>query len=290
MQHRTRHLASIAATLIGAVSVIALAAAPVAAQEVGTATAVNPMTETTPPGATTTTLTVGAHIVHKERIHTTPSGTVQLLFVDKSTMSIAPNTNITIDEFVYDPNANNGHMLVSLAQGALRFVGGKLSHQGETEIATPAAAIGIRGGTATISFGPNGAEVIDHYGVITIHNGAGTFTLFRPDFFVVIRDWNTPASEPQRVPYDKTDHYRQATSSQQGQTGGGPTVTDVQIGDCGIGALPGTFCPGPPFNPTDGGVNAANAIITQATQQGTATLSARGNRNNIPGANIPNLK
>ena len=59
-------------------AVLALTAVPAAAQQVGTATAVNPLSESTPPGAATVALTVGARIVHKERIHTTPSGTVQL--------------------------------------------------------------------------------------------------------------------------------------------------------------------------------------------------------------------
>ena len=68
----------------------ALFIAPAAAQQVGTATAVNPTSESTPPGGGTVTLTVGAHIVHKERIHTTPTGTVQLAFLDASTLSIAP--------------------------------------------------------------------------------------------------------------------------------------------------------------------------------------------------------
>ena len=51
---------------------------PAAAQQVGTATAVNPLSESTPPGAATVPLTVGARIIHKERIHTTPTGQVQL--------------------------------------------------------------------------------------------------------------------------------------------------------------------------------------------------------------------
>ncbi len=110
----------IAVLLAGAV----LTNAPALAQQVGTATAVNPLSESTPPGAATVPLTVGARIIHKERIHTTPSGTVQLAFLDKSTLSIAPNTSIVIDEFVYDPNSGKGHMLTSLTQGALRFVGG----------------------------------------------------------------------------------------------------------------------------------------------------------------------
>jgi hypothetical protein len=75
----------------------------VTAQQIGTTTAVNPSSEATPPGGSITTLTVGARVLHKERIHTSPTGSVQLLFLDKSTLNIAPNTSLVIDEFVYDP-------------------------------------------------------------------------------------------------------------------------------------------------------------------------------------------
>ena len=46
-------------------------------------------------------LKVDAHVVHKERIRTTPTGSVQLLFLDRSTLTIAPNSEIVIDDFVY---------------------------------------------------------------------------------------------------------------------------------------------------------------------------------------------
>src|ERR1700719_4623055 len=144
----------IAASIVALTSAL-LAAAPAAAQQVGTATAVNPLSESTPPGGATAPLMVGAHIVHKERVHTTPAGTVQLLFTDKSSMSIAPNTDIV-------------HMLVSLTKGALRFVGGQLSHQGEATITTSAANIGIRGGTVTVIQGQNGTKVINVAGIIKI--------------------------------------------------------------------------------------------------------------------------
>ena len=111
----------------------ALVTSPVFAQEVGTAAAVNPESQSTPPGGSTTTLKVGARVVHKERIKTTPQGSVQLLFLDRSTLSIAPNSEIVIDEFVYNPGAGSGHMAVSLAKGALRFVGGQLSHAGRDD-------------------------------------------------------------------------------------------------------------------------------------------------------------
>ena len=145
----------------------ALITSPVFAQEVGTATAVNPESQSTPPGGSTTTLKVGARVVHKERIKTTPHGSVQLLFLDRSTLSIAPNSEIVIDEFVYNPGAGSGHMAVSLAKGALRLVGGQLSHQGEASVTTPNATIGIRGGTSIVTL----KEAIFLNGLLTPQNG-----------------------------------------------------------------------------------------------------------------------
>src|ERR1700692_1658991 len=173
MQSSRRFIVAFIVAFSGAL----LAASSASAQQVGTATAVNPLSESTPPGGSTAPLVVGAHIVHKERVHTTPAGTAQLLFTDKSSMSIAPNTDIVIDEYVYDPNAQNGHMLVSLTKGALRFVGGQLSHQGEASIRTWAANIGIRGGTVTVIQGSNGTKVINVSGIMTITSGTGTFLL-----------------------------------------------------------------------------------------------------------------
>jgi hypothetical protein len=256
-----------------------MAAPPAAAQEVGTATAVNPTSESTRPGsATITTLTVGARIVHKERIHTTPSGTVQLLFNDKSTLSIAPNTSIVIDEYVYNPNSNSGHMLTTLTQGALRFVGGALSHQGQASINTSDAAIGIRGGTVTIIQGSDGTKVIDHYGVVTIQNGAGTMTISRSGFFVLINGWNSPPSQPQPVTEQEIAYYLKLLTSKPGQNGGVPGLTTVTINPCGIvGPQPSYNCASTPWIPNDAGQNAWQTIL-QGTQHGTGTIAPPNRR------------
>jgi hypothetical protein len=107
-----------------------IAAGSALAQQVGTATAVNPVSESTPPGGTTDKLAVGARVMHNERIHTSSSGSAQLLFLDKSSVSIAPNTSLVIDEFVYDPAANRGHMLTRLTQGTLQYIGGQPRRRG----------------------------------------------------------------------------------------------------------------------------------------------------------------
>jgi len=241
-------------------SLLALSAAVAVAQQVGTATAVNPTSESMAPGGATDALQVGARIVHKERIKTTPSGSVHLLFLDQSSMSISPNSDIVIDEFVYDPKANSGHTLTTLTQGALRFVGGKLSHQGESTITTSSASIGIRGGTVTVAITPNGTRVINHYGVITIQNGAGITVLKRPDFASTITSWNTPPGLAERVFNDEIVHYQKITVSQKNQDGGVPGLKHVLVID---------HVRPPP--PTDNGQQDAFQTINQATQRGTAT-------------------
>jgi hypothetical protein len=171
------------------------ATSPAFAQEVGTAAAVNPESQGTPPGGTTTTLKVGARVVHKERIKTTPQGSVQLLFLDRSTLSIAPNSEIVIDEFVYNPGAGSGHMAVSLAKGALRLVGGQLSHQGEASVTTPGATIGIRGGTSIITL----TEAININGLLTLGNGCPPVK--RPGFKIILPCGPIAQATPSELAY-----------------------------------------------------------------------------------------
>jgi hypothetical protein len=252
-----------------ALAAVALTTLPAVAQEVGTATAVNPLTESIQPGATTTTLNVGSHIVHNERIHTTPTGSVQLLFTDHSTMSISANADIVIDEYVYDPNSGSGHMLATISQGALRYVGGKLSHAGQATIETPVATIGIRGAVGTIMQVKNGWQITDNYGLLTIQNNAGTTMLKRPGFSSLVTGRNTSPGPAIQVTTDLTDHQIKITTSAPGQDGGVAGLKTVTITACGIGPLPGTVCPDRGWTNTDAGGSDAATIIDQATHHGT---------------------
>jgi hypothetical protein len=255
------------------VPIAILISASAGAQQVGTTTAVNPLSESTPPSGTTAPLVVGAHIVHNERIHTSPGGTVQLRFTDKSSMSIGPNTELVINEYVYDPNANSGHLLATLTEGALRYVGGELSHAGAANITTSAANIGIRGGTVTIVQDSKGTEVINHFGTITIHNGGGDFSLWRPDFGASILNWNTLATDLGRIPQSKIAFYIALLTSKNGQNGGVPGFNTANIGHCGFGTVQGTNCPQTVWTPTNGGELDANQILGNATNLGTTGIT-----------------
>src|SRR3954447_11336709 len=118
---------------------------------VGAAAAVHPSSTGTPPGGNAETLEVGSDIVSKERIRTTNGGSLQVMFHDKTTLTIGPSSDLVIDDFVYKPGANNGRFVASLAKGAVRFVGGQISHTSGATITTPTATIGIRGGAAFVT-------------------------------------------------------------------------------------------------------------------------------------------
>ena len=128
-----------------------LAPGNVRADTVGTAAAVRPASTGTPPGGSVRTLQIGTGIVSKERIQTTGTGSLQVMFNDKSTLTIGPNSNLVIDDFVYNPGAGGGKFAASLTKGALRFVGGQISHTAGATINTPVASLGIRGGAALIT-------------------------------------------------------------------------------------------------------------------------------------------
>ena len=147
----------------------ALTTAAALAQQVGTATAVNPETRTTPPGGADRKSPErrAAPTVHTQGTHkTTPTRSVQLLFLYRGALSIAPNSKMLIDKFVYNPRNGSGHMAVSVAKGAMRLVGGQLSHAGEATVNAGNATIGIRGGTGIFTT----KEVINLNGTFTPNN------------------------------------------------------------------------------------------------------------------------
>lgn len=229
------------------------------AQNSGRVGAVNNDATGTPPGAATRKLTVGSGIVVKERVRTSSSGSTQIQFPDQSTLNIGSNSDMVIDQFVYDPHAKSGSMVASAAKGVLRYVGGQISHNSGATINTPSAAIGIRGGIVTIMLplppsiaasdpalaGLRGELVISHFGVITLSNGVSQVTL-PPGFAAVIGGPNQPISTPFKLADATLQQIMQQLASKPGQRGGvanGPTSTQVPPG-FSTSVLPNP--PGPP--------------------------------------------
>jgi hypothetical protein len=188
-------------------------------QQVGTASAVNPAAT-----ANMRTIAIGASISHKERIQTQAGGSVQLLFIDKTSMTIGPNSDLTIDEYVFDPNANTGKLAATLGKGALRFVGGQISHNGEAEVKTASAVIGIRGGINFMTVKNGETQSYTGYGSSTVSSGGATVTL-GPGEYTQTQGSGAPPTPPGLPPTGFVAAQVQTYQSSGGQSGGAPAGT-----------------------------------------------------------------
>ena len=147
-----------ATLLVGSTLVLALALAAGAARadvKVGVTSAVNPQAIGQPPTEPERMLLVGGDNFADEKISTGPEGQAQFLFLDGSSLSVGPNAELKIDQYVYDSNTKTGKFAISAAQGVFKLVGGAISKTNEILITTPVATAGIRGGIANIESRPN---------------------------------------------------------------------------------------------------------------------------------------
>ncbi len=149
-------------------SVLALLAAaslalPSAAQErIGAMGAASPTIEGTPGSGETRVLLIGGEVVQDELISTSPEGSGQVIFLDQTTLSVAPNSEIVLDRYVYDPDRGAGEIGITLTKGALRFIGGRITKQDAATLRTPTATIGIRGGAVLVGVADSGETTVIH--------------------------------------------------------------------------------------------------------------------------------
>ncbi|MBL8833280.1 MAG: FecR domain-containing protein [Rhodospirillales bacterium] len=235
------------------------------APSVGVAAAVVPDARSLPPGGEVRTLAVGANLVFRERVTTGPAGQVQLLFADQSAVSVGPGSDLTIDEYVYDPAAGAGRMAMRLARGAARFVGGKISKTGEVAIETPAGQIGIRGGMAMVDVAPDGAttRVVHLFGYTTLRALDGqTLTMSRTGTLVdLARPAQAGAPAPRLV----------ARPAQSGEM----AAMKGQFERRGAGTPAGAATPGgPPGLPAAGGAPIGGQIDAAFGRSGMAQVNA----------------
>jgi hypothetical protein len=179
--------------------VLALAQGGARAQSVGSVGAVTPRSIGTPHGAKTQTLILGARVIENERIQTSGEGTTNIIFLDRTTLSIGRNSSLIIDKYVYDPNSGHGALTATMARGVLRFIGGQISHSSGAEILTPMATIGVRGGMMTVRVGADGTTVMSHYGHIDVSNGRNHQFLLRSGFFVHVGGHDEFIAPPQQT-------------------------------------------------------------------------------------------
>jgi hypothetical protein len=85
--------------------------------------------------------------VYQSDIIFTRSGTVGLLFVDDSRLSLGPNSSMSLESFSFDTQSHEGNFDVTVKKGTLSVISGKLTAKrpGALKVKTPAAILAVRG-------------------------------------------------------------------------------------------------------------------------------------------------
>ena len=128
----------------------------------GVASAVQPQAEVE--SKASRVIFVGSDVFRNEVIRTDASGVTHLLFLDKSSLTIGPDSVVTIDKYVYNPETDSGELVMTATRGVLRFVGGSLSKEKPVTIQTPLGTLGIRGGGMLARIEANLVQAFLFYG------------------------------------------------------------------------------------------------------------------------------
>jgi FecR protein len=120
---------------------------------IGTAASTKPNAEGVI-GTNTQTLTAGSELYENETVRTGGRGVADLVFVDRTNLSVGPASEVHLDKFVYDPAGSNGAVVLNATRGAFRFVTGSQDHR-VYRVNTPYGTLGVRGTTVEGVIQPN---------------------------------------------------------------------------------------------------------------------------------------
>jgi hypothetical protein len=90
---------------------------------IGTAASTRPNVEAVGVGSTQT-LSAGSEIYANQTVRTGNRGMADLVFLDKTNLSVGPKSEVRLDKFVYDPTGSGGSVVLQATRGAFRFVTG----------------------------------------------------------------------------------------------------------------------------------------------------------------------
>lgn len=162
-------------------------AAQAALKAVGKVDKLTGKVEVIHPDGTRSVLHAGDIVYQGDAVVTSSDGTVGIVFLDASTFSLGKSGSMTIDELVYDPDAQTGHSALSVLKGTFAAASGHIAKTGPdaATLKTPVMTIGIRGTTVAGIASAEGEENMVSLlqdadggtGQIVITNAAGSVVL-----------------------------------------------------------------------------------------------------------------
>jgi hypothetical protein len=149
---------------------------------------------------------VGTEVEMGDKIETL-KGSITIVFVDKTEVTISEYSKLIIDEFVYDANSNKGKINLKAGLGKLKYTSGIMANKENIRITTPTASVSVRGtdfettvneaGSSTFTLLPSiAADGSTYVGVIEVFNATGAVVLDTAFEVTTVSSSYTPPTPP----------------------------------------------------------------------------------------------
>ena len=170
--------------------------------EIGVASAVNKNTTDLTLAEERRLIQAGYKIIQNHTLETDAIGRAALLLIDGTSFSIGPNSSVTLEKFIYNPETAEGSLEVS-SRGLLRLVGGKVTKKRPALIRTNSATVGIRGGITIVQTQGLSTSAAFVYGdeltMTPNQNSSAATSLTENGFIVTVEDPTAEVGDPEQL-------------------------------------------------------------------------------------------
>ncbi len=180
-------------------------AAP-APTRIGAAAAVKGQVRAQAPASVGRVVESGKPLYLNDHVTTDKAGKLQVMLLDETVFTVGPESDMVLDQFVYDPFTDSGKIAATVTKGVFRFVTGKVARRDPShmKIKLPVGTIGIRGTVATftadaenttaIILGPGGhGDSNESRGAITFENNGVQRVIDEPGHGVTCKLGESPS-------------------------------------------------------------------------------------------------
>ena len=113
----------------------------------------------TPQGLERDDLYVRETVYSQELLETVQKGALHVRLLDTGLIRLGSESQVRLDEFVYDPASGAGKVTASIGRGVARFITGKVKGD-NFKVRSPTALIGARGTDFVVAVAANGATIV----------------------------------------------------------------------------------------------------------------------------------
>tara|TARA_B110000444_G_scaffold43517_1_gene39435 strand:- start:128 stop:703 length:576 start_codon:yes stop_codon:yes gene_type:complete len=145
-------------------------------------------------------LSTGSKIFDGDTIFVKEKSNAQILLLDETALTIGEKSELTIDDFVYDPKTKVGKIVSNIKLGTVRIITGEISKQNpdNLNIKVPTGSIGARGTefavltesnnkSTIVLLGPGKNNTLGMIpGVLKVSDGFNSVDLTQPGFQSVV--------------------------------------------------------------------------------------------------------